>query len=145
MSEKQFFLQIKKQLPPKTFIQKIENKFNSGFPDLIIINEMLPLFIELKAPTKGNKFKVELSQISTHLRIKANNYVSFFLVHDSLTSDLFLFEGGKLCNYLATNQLCTLAISEKKEIGFLVRGSLKECLDFANHLICEGEVCKDSP
>ena len=28
MSEKQFFLQIKKQLPPKTFIQKIENKFN---------------------------------------------------------------------------------------------------------------------
>ena len=72
-----FFLQIKKQLPPKTFIQKIENKFNSGFPDLIIINEMLPLFIELKAPTKGNKFKVELSQISTHLRIKANNYVSF--------------------------------------------------------------------
>ena len=71
-------IQIKKQLPPKTFIQKIENKFNSGFPDLIIINEMLPLFIELKAPTKGNKFKVELSQISTHLRIQANNYVSFF-------------------------------------------------------------------
>ena len=106
MSEKQFFLQIKKQLPPKTFIQKIENKFNSGFPDLIIINEMLPLFIELKAPTKGNKFKVELSQISTHLRIKANNYVSFFLVRHPLTKALYLFEGGSVCEFLAFRHSC---------------------------------------
>ena len=80
MKEKQFFLNIKKQLPSNTFIQKIENKFNSGFTDVIIINKKFPLFIELKSPTKGNKFKVELSQISTHLRIQANNYVSFFLV-----------------------------------------------------------------
>lgn len=145
MKEKNFFLNIKKQLPKGCFIQKIENKFNSGFVDLILITEKNPLFIELKTTKKGNRINVEKSQISTHLRISVNNYVSFFLVHDSLTSDLFLFEGGKLCNYLATNQLCTLAISEKKEIGFLVRGSLKECLDFANHLTCEGEVCKDSP
>ena len=61
MKEKQFFLNIKKQLPPNTFIQKIENKFNSGFTDVIIINEKFPLFIELKSPTKGNKFKIELS------------------------------------------------------------------------------------
>ena len=51
---------MKKQLPKGTFIQKIENKFNSGFTDLIIINEKYPLFIELKAPTKGNTFKVKL-------------------------------------------------------------------------------------
>ena len=131
MSEKQFFLQIKKQLPPKTFIQKIENKFNSGFPDLIIINEMLPLFIELKAPTKGNKFKVELSQISTHLRIKANNYVSFFLVRHPLTKALYLFEGGKLCTFLASQTLATLLVSEASE-GFLGRGALEVVLALAN-------------
>ena len=58
MTEKNFFLSIKKQLPKGTFIQKIENKFNSGFPDIIIINEKLPLFIELKAQTKANTFKI---------------------------------------------------------------------------------------
>ena len=131
MKEKQFFLNIKKQLPPNTFIQKIENKFNSGFPDLIIINEMLPLFIELKAPTKGNKFKVELSQISTHLRMKANNYVSFFLVRHPLTKALYLFEGGKLCTFLASHTLATLLVSEASE-GFLGRGSLEVVLALAN-------------
>jgi len=104
MKEKNFFLNIKKQLPKGCFIQKIENKFNSGFVDLILITDKYPLFIELKKKKKGNRINVEKSQISTHLRISANNYVSFFLV----------------------------------------RGSLKECLDFANHLTCEGEVCKDS-
>lgn len=134
MSEKQFFLQIKKQLPPKTFIQKIENKFNSGFPDLIIINEMLPLFIELKAPTKGNKFKVELSQISTHLRIKANNYVSFFLVRHPLTKCLYLFEGGSVCEFLAFRHSATLSVSTEAE-GFLVRGSLENVLALANQRV----------
>ena len=53
MSEKQFFFTNKKATATKNiYPKKIENKFNSGFPDLIIINEMLPLFIELKAPTK---------------------------------------------------------------------------------------------
>ena len=122
MSEKQFFTN-KKATATKNICQKIENKF-SGFPDLIIINEMLPLFIELKAPTKGNKFKVELSQISTHLRIKANNYVSFFLVRHPQTKALYLFEGGKLCTFLASHTLATLLVSEASE-GFLGRGRWK--------------------
>ena len=95
---------------------------------------MLPLFIELKAPTKGNKFKVELSQISTHLRIKANNYVSFFLVRHPLTKALYLFEGGKLCTFLASQTLATLSVSTEAE-GFLVRGSLKEVLALANQRV----------
>jgi hypothetical protein len=134
MNEKQFFLSIKKQLPKKTFIQKIENKFNSGFCDVIIINKIYPLFIELKSPTKGNSFKVELSQISTHLRIQANKYVSFFLVHAPFTSDLFLFEGGKLCTFLASHDLCTLSLSPKSP-GFMVHGSLELCLALANQKI----------
>ena len=48
-SEKNFFKQVKASLNKSNFIQKIENKYNSGFPDLIIITETLPLFIELKA------------------------------------------------------------------------------------------------
>ena len=131
MSEKNFFLSMKKQLPKGTFIQKIENKFNSGFTDLIIINEKYPLFIELKAPTKGNTFKVELSQISTHLRISANNYVSFFLVQAPSKSLLYLFEGGSLCKALALQEPCTPILSHETE-GFLIYGSLEDCLGSAN-------------
>ena len=134
MSEKNFFLSLKKQLPKGTFIQKIENKFNSGFTDLIIINEKYPLFIELKAPTKGNTFKVELSQISTHLRISANNYVSFFLVQAPSKSLLYLFEGGSLCKALATQEPCNPILSHETE-GFLIYGSLEDCLGSANRKI----------
>tara|TARA_R100000781_G_scaffold39695_1_gene27579 strand:+ start:297 stop:719 length:423 start_codon:yes stop_codon:yes gene_type:complete len=134
MTEKNFFLSIKSQLPKGSFIQKIENKFNSGFPDLIIINEKLPLFIELKAPSKGNTFKVEPSQISTHLRISANNYVSFFLVQAPSKSVIYLFEGGTLCKALALQVPCSPLLSHETE-GFLIYGSLDDCLGSANRKV----------
>ena len=134
MTEKNFFLSIKSQLSKGSFIQKIENKFNSGFPDLIIINEKLPLFIELKAPSKGNTFKVEPSQISTHLRISANNYVSFFLVQAPSKSVIYLFEGGTLCKALALQVPCNPILSHETE-GFLIYGSLEDCLGSANRKV----------
>ena len=134
MTEKNFFLSIKSQLPKGSFIQKIENKFNSGFPDLIIINEKLPLFIELKAPTKGNTFKVEPSQISTHLRISANNYVSFFLVQAPSKSVIYLFEGGTLCKASSARMPCNPPLSHDTE-GFLIYGSLEDCLGSANRKV----------
>ncbi len=136
MTEKNFFLSIKKQLPKGTFIQKIENKFNSGFPDIIIINEKLPLFIELKAPTKGNTFKIEPSQISTHLRIQANNYVSFFLVQAPSKAILYLFEGGTLCKASSAKMPCTPPLSHDTE-GFLIYGNLDDCLGSANRKVTQ--------
>ena len=127
---------MKKQLPKGTFIQKIENKFNSGFTDLIIINEKYPLFIELKAPTKGNTFKVELSQISTHLRISANNYVSFFLVQAPSKAILYLFEGGTLCKASSAKMPCNPSLSHDTE-GFLIYGSLEDCLGSANRKVAQ--------
>ena len=134
MTEKNFFLSIKNKLPKGAFIQKIENKFNSGFTDLIIINEKYPLFIELKAPTKGNTFKVEPSQIATHLRIQANNYVSFFLVQAPSKSVVYLFEGGTLCKALATQEPCTPSLSHEIP-GFLIYGSIEDCLASANRKV----------
>jgi len=129
-SEKNFFKQIKSSLNKSDFIQKIENKYNSGFTDLIIINEKLPLFIELKAPIKGNRIKLEKSQISTHLRIFKNNYISFILVRDPLTSDLFLFDGGKLCTFISVH-LCTPTLSASLP-GYLDHGNLVRVLQTAN-------------
>lgn len=134
MTEKNFFLSIKNQLPKGTFIQKIENKFNSGFPDLIIINEKLPLFIELKSPTKGNTFKIEPSQIATHLRIQANNYVSFFLVQAPSKAIIYLFDGGTLCKASSAKMPCNHPLSHDTE-GFLIYGSLEDCLGSANRKV----------
>jgi hypothetical protein len=56
------------------------------------------------------------------------------MVRDPLTSDLFLFDGGIICNFCASKGLCTFSLSEEK--GLLVRGSLKECLKIANQKVC---------
>jgi len=124
-SEKNFFKQIKSSLNKSDFIQKIENKYNSGFTDLIIINEKLPLFIELKAPIKGNRIKLEKSQISTHLRIFKNNYISFILVRDPLTSNAFLFDGYNVANSMVRGQ---------EQPNFLVHDTIDQCLQTCNFL-----------
>ena len=124
-SEKNFFKQIKSSLNKSDFIQKIENKYNSGFMDLIIINEKLPLFIELKAPIKGNRIKLEKSQISTHLRIFKNNYISFILVRDPLTSNAFLFDGYNVANSMVRGQ---------EQPNFLVHDTIDQCLQTCNFL-----------
>jgi hypothetical protein len=122
-SEKNFFKQIKASLNKTNFIQKIENKFNSGFPDLIIIIDTLPLFIELKAPIKGNRIKLEKSQVSTHLRIYNNNYISFILVKDPSTSNAFLFDGYSVANAIVLGQ---------EQPCFMFHGTIIDCLQFAN-------------
>ena len=122
-SEKNFFKQIKASLNKTDFIQKIENKFNSGFPDLIIIIDTLPLFIELKAPIKGNKIKFEKSQVSIHLRIFKSKYISFVLVKDPSTSSAFLFDGYSVANAIVLGQ---------EQPCFMFHGTISECLQFAN-------------
>ena len=124
-SEKNFFKQIKASLNKSNFIQKIENKFNSGFPDLIIITETLPLFIELKAPIKGNRIKLEKSQVSTHLRINNNSYISFILVKDPRTSNAFLFDGYSVANAIVLGQ---------EQPCFLEHGTIGQCLRTCNFL-----------
>ena len=124
-SEKNFFKQIKASLNKSNFIQKIENKYNSGFPDLIIITETLPLFIELKAPIKGNRIKLEKSQVSTHLRIYNNNYISFILVKDPSTSSAFLFDGYSVANSIVLGQ---------EQPCFVVHGTIGQCIANCNSL-----------
>ena len=123
--EKNFFKQIKSTLNKSNFIQKIENKYNSGFPDLIIITETLPLFIELKAPIKGNRIKLEKSQVSTHLRIYNNNYISFILVKDPSTSNAFLFDGYSVANSIVLGQ---------EQPCFVVHGTIGQCIANCNSL-----------
>ncbi len=98
--EKQLANEIKKALPKNSFFQKIENRVASGFPDLFILLNGIPLFIELKSPIKGNTIKCEKSQIAWHLRYNSCKGVSFFLLRVPLTSDLILFDGDQGANLI---------------------------------------------
>ena len=102
-TEKTLGNEIKKALPKNSFFQKIENRVSSGFPDLFILLNGIPLFIELKSPIKGNRIKCEKSQIAWHLRFNACNGTSFFLLRVPSTSDLFLFDGGIVARSIAQN------------------------------------------
>jgi hypothetical protein len=56
------------------------------------------------------------------------------VVRHPSTSLLYLFEGGKLCTFLASQTLATLSVSTEGE-GFLIRGSLEEVLALANQRV----------
>ena len=63
-------------------------------PDVYLCIDGVPIWLELKL-TKTNRVKVSKSQIAWHSSHSRCGGVSFFLLHDPSTSDLFLFEGGR--------------------------------------------------
>ena len=101
--EKTLSNEIKKALPKNSFFQKLENRVGSGFPDLYILLNGIPLFIELKAPIKGNRIKLEKSQIAWHIKHNSCNGASFILLRDAFTSNLVLFDGGQVALSIAKN------------------------------------------
>jgi len=101
--EKTLGNEIKSVLPKGSFFNKIENRVGVGLPDLFILLNGIPLFIELKSPIKGNKIKLEKSQVAWHLRYKTCNGLSFILLRVPSTSDLFLFDGGIVAECIAKN------------------------------------------
>ena len=101
--EKTLGNEIKSVLPKGSFFNKLENRVGVGLPDLFILLNGIPLFIELKSPIKGNRIKLEKSQIAWHLRYKTCNGLSFILLRDALTSSLFLFDGGIVAECIAKN------------------------------------------
>ena len=94
MTEKNLWLQLKKNLPPKTHYQRIENRVSNGMCDTFLCHNGISVFVELKA-TKSNHVLVQRSQIAWNMSLFSSKGLSFFLVKHLLTSDLFLFEGGQ--------------------------------------------------
>jgi penicillin-binding protein-related factor A (putative recombinase) len=111
---------LKKNLPPKTHYQRIENRVSNGMCDTFLCHNGKSVFVELKT-TKNNSIRLQTSQIAWNMSLFNAKGLSFFLVKHLLTSDLFLFEGRQ-----------AIEISEK---GLLVdcklkTKNMKEILDF---------------
>jgi penicillin-binding protein-related factor A (putative recombinase) len=125
MTEKNLWLQLKKNLPPKTHYQRIENRVSNGMCDTFLCHNGKSVFVELKT-TKNNSIRLQTSQIAWNMSLFNAKGLSFFLVKHLLTSDLFLFEGRQAIEISEKGLLvdCKLKTKDMKEILKVVFGSL---------------------
>ena len=124
MTEKNLWLQLKKNLPPKTHYQRIENRVSNGMCDTFLCHNGKSVFIELKT-TKNNSILLQKSQIAWNMSLFYSKGLSFFLVKHLLTSDLFLFGGGQAIELVEKGLLakCQLKTKDIKKILENVLGS----------------------
>jgi len=92
--EANFWSTIRKSLPNKCFATRIENKHGGGVPDVHIIWDHLPIWLELKT-VKNNAVKISPHQIAWHMAYFARGGASFFLVKHLSSRHLYLFGGDK--------------------------------------------------
>ena len=83
---------MKKSLPKKWHISRIENRFGGGIPDVYICADGKPFWLELKV-TKNHRVSISSHQIAWHFAHSQSNGVSFFLVKTLLAPTLYLFDG----------------------------------------------------
>ena len=103
---------MKKNLPPKTHYQRIENRVSNGMCDTFLCHNGISVFVELKT-TKNNHILLQRSQIAWNMSLFNSKGLSFFLVKHLLTSDLFLFEGGQAIELYEKGLLTTCRLQTK--------------------------------
>ncbi len=83
---------MKKSLPKKWHISRIENRFGGGIPDVYICADGKSFWLELKV-TKNHRVSISSHQIAWHFAHSQSNGVSFFLVKTLSSPTLYLFDG----------------------------------------------------
>ena len=90
--EANFWNSIRLKLPKKCFATRIENKHGGGVPDVHMVWDGLPFWLELKV-TKSNAVSISPHQIAWHMAYCARGGASFYLVKRSTSRELLLFGG----------------------------------------------------
>ena len=106
-NESNLWLQLKRNLPSNTIATRIESRSGGGIPDVHILWEGLPFWVELKT-TKSNAIKISPHQIAWNYKYYASGGLNFFLVKHLSSRKLFLF-GGDQGARLASQGLCDSA------------------------------------
>ena len=115
-TEKNLWLRVKKNLPHDCYATRIENRMDGGVPDVHVIWNGLPFWIELKL-TKANKIRLSPNQIAWKTKYSLNNGLAYILVQRIGEGSLFLFRGDD-ARELATNGLNTEPIIKVSGSGF---------------------------
>ena len=92
--EANFWNSIRQNLPKKCIATRIENKHGGGIPDVHLLLEGLPVWVELKV-TNGNTVKVSPHQVAWHTAYWARGGLSLILVKSLGSRSLFLFQGSE--------------------------------------------------
>ena len=98
---------MRSHLPSNMIATRIENRVGGGIPDVHLLWDGLPFWIELKT-TKNNTVKISPQQIAWNYKYSVNGGLNFFLVKHLFWSDLFLFRGDQ-GSRLLDQGLCDLA------------------------------------
>ena len=91
--EANFWNTLRNALPKKTQATRIENKHGGGIPDVHLLWDGLPFWIELKV-AKGNAVKVSPHQVAWHMAYHNRGGLSFFLVKDVSSRTIVSFDGN---------------------------------------------------
>ena len=115
-TEKNLWLRVKKNLPHNCYATRIENRMDGGVPDVHVIWNGLPFWIELKL-TKANKIRLSPNQIAWNTKYSLNNGLAYILVQRVGEGSLFLFRGED-ARQLAIDGLNTEPIIKVSGSGF---------------------------
>ena len=85
---------VKSSAPPKTFLQRVENRHGGGLPDCHILLDQLPLWVELKV-AKTTSVKISPHQVAWHTSYWARGGLSFFLIKAPSAPYFHLFQGSQ--------------------------------------------------
>ena len=81
---------LRQNLPKTAFATRIENVHGGGVPDVHIVWDGMPFWLELKI-CKANSVKLQSHQIAWNMAYYARNGASFYLVKHLPSSHLYLF------------------------------------------------------
>jgi len=99
--EANFWNTLRSNLPKKCFATRIENKHGGGVPDVHLVWDGLPCWIELKI-AKTNQVKLSPHQVAWNTAYWVRGGANFILVKRSVERDLLLFDGGSGSTLLAS-------------------------------------------
>lgn len=92
--ESTFWRAVKAAAPPRTFLQRVENRHGGGVPDCSILLDSLPFWIELKV-AKSAKLQISPHQVAWHTSFWARGGLSFFLAKAPSQPRFVLFRGAQ--------------------------------------------------
>jgi Holliday junction resolvase len=92
--EANFWNTIRQNIPKKWFATRIENKHGGGIPDVHIVADGVPFWIELKT-SKSNGVNLSPHQVAWNMAYFARGGANFILVKHLPTRHLYLFGGDK--------------------------------------------------
>ena len=107
--EANFWNMIRKNLPPKSSATRIENSHGGGVPDVHVVWDGLPFWVELKV-AKYNAVGLRPNQVAWHMSYSYGGGVSFILVKRQKKPSLLLFDGDSAPRLHTEGIACGLAV-----------------------------------